>query len=94
MEQLKGVSIHKLLKSNPKTSIEVQNRASEVRRKEVFYIIYIITTVFKQQKIIRVKNCAERTYNANYVTYRGKGRHAKTRAVLVQNIWVGVPWDL
>jgi len=59
----------------------------------VFYIIYIITTVFKQQKK-HIKNCAKRTYNANYVTYRGKGSKENTEDFEVRENWVLLAWQL
>jgi len=35
-----------------------------------------------------IKNCAKRTYNANYVTYRGKGNSSKTEAFEARKNWV------
>ncbi len=40
-----------------------------------------------------IKTVRKRTYNANYVTYRGKGSNAKTKDVFIKNNWVGVTWE-
>jgi len=62
-------------KSSLKLSILTRSQALEARAKEVFYIIYIISTW----------SFAEEYYNANYVEYRGKEAEKIQRFLRYEN---------
>lgn len=73
---------HNLIKQKLKASNEVQEQVSEVRRMGVFYIVDIITTVLASARMER------QYYNANYVTYRGKGSSSNTEDFEERKNWV------
>ena len=56
----------------------------------VFYIIYIITYKREPIKYKRLNLY----YNANYVTYRGKGSKENTEDFEVRENWVLLAWQL
>jgi len=61
-----------------------------MRETEVFYIIYIITT---REEPIQHKHL-NLYYNANYVTYRGKGSKEYTEVFEVRKYWILLAWQL
>jgi len=72
-----------LLQSNLKTSIQVQNRASEAGRMGVFYIVCLC-----------YRNQMNADIRAHYVTYRGKGSKEKTEGFEERENWVLLAWIL